>query len=169
MADRMYAVIHIPTRFIVGNITKEIKEEFDLDDEDLEEIIASAENGVAEFSAEEVAWGKFNTLEEALIEEGVPFNRHSDGKYEFGPETRIYRPATISGQPEIDLIRMENNGGEPYMLCKDLEVFASLPAEEVKAKLEAGLAELLPDNTSPLTAWASKKIQSAGEAKVANE
>jgi len=37
-------------------------------------------------------WGEFRELEEYLVRHRIPFNRFTEGKWEYGPQLVIYRP-----------------------------------------------------------------------------
>ena len=58
-----------------------------------EELIPGPDDTTDVFQSE-ASWGEWPELESLLVAEGIAFDRHSDGKYEYDPETRYFRPAT---------------------------------------------------------------------------
>ena len=48
--------------------------------------------GVLYFGDPQASYGQFEELEEYLIEQGIPFDRNSDGYFEYPPESRSSRP-----------------------------------------------------------------------------
>jgi len=50
--------------------------------------------GIAELSDDQARYGEFSDLEGELISREIPFDRYSEGKYEYIECTRYYRPAS---------------------------------------------------------------------------
>lgn len=158
MADRMYAEINIPAILIVGDVAEAVKSEFSIDDDELRGIISTSKNGVASFSQEEIAWGRFD-LEDELVDLSVPFDRHSAPKYEYQAETRAYRPASQCGRPEMDATVLTDNDGEPYITCKELFELFDRGEDGISSRLAMKIAETAPHLASPLEDWAKGILQ----------
>ncbi|PSR27613.1 MAG: hypothetical protein C7B46_19310 [Sulfobacillus benefaciens] len=72
-----------------------------------------------------------------MITEGIAFDRHSDGKYEYDPETRYFRPATAD-TPASDVRVLTLANGEPVVPLATLDTLrrtASLTWDAITAEL----------------------------------
>jgi hypothetical protein len=103
MAERMAAEIHVG-----GKITPELAEELcgcictagvqpeygggHLEPQNIEELLQAQDGDHLRFYDDEATWGEFADLEEFLQEHGIPFNRYSDGKYEYDCVLKKFRP-----------------------------------------------------------------------------
>jgi hypothetical protein len=57
---------------------------------------------------DQARYGQFEQLEAFLCEHGIPFDRHSEGKYEFKPENVGFRP----GMKKPLVVQSDNDGNE---------------------------------------------------------
>lgn len=112
MSDRMWAQIRFPVRVCqIGAIV-------DLIEQRLAE--AEVEGDVFLGSDPETPWGKFDDLENKLIELGVAFDRRMEGKYEYDPQVRCFRP----GKRGMDRAVQTDQGGDAVVYIRDLEEMA---------------------------------------------
>jgi hypothetical protein len=103
MAERMAAEIHVG-----GKITPELAEELcgclrtagvqpeygsgHFEPQNASELLQAKDGDHLRFYDDEATWGEFADLEEFLEEHGIPFDRYSDGKYEYDCEVKRFRP-----------------------------------------------------------------------------
>ncbi len=90
----------------------------------------------------EACWGQFERLEAYLVEQGIPFDRTSDGKYDISPEICKFRPGMINNdgsllQPEIDRIFFCDHHNRPMAARSDIEnaMVVTKTQEELMAHL----------------------------------
>ncbi|WP_145949590.1 hypothetical protein [Paenibacillus sp. Y412MC10] len=85
--------------------------------------------------------GEFSALEEYLVEQGIPFDRTSEGFNEIHPEKRIFRPALI------DKVIIGDNDGDAYIKTDDLRkvLTEDKPPEDILKDIQA-----LVDEKDPL-------------------
>lgn len=109
MADYYYGKISIPACCLTEEKRKLINEEMEsLQDYTLDEMTQEHEDGdlILVFSKDQLRDGQHESLESALIQYQVPFDRYSSGHYEFQPETRYYRP----GLDDRTVVESEHDG-----------------------------------------------------------
>ncbi|GAA0854087.1 hypothetical protein ABER99_20475 [Paenibacillus glucanolyticus] len=84
--------------------------------------------------------GEFEELEEYLVQEGIPFNRSSEGFMEISPERRVYRPNLI------DQVIYLNEESEAYVTTNSLRVLLKreLSPHEILKKIKELLDEKDP-------------------------
>lgn len=83
MSERFWAEIMIPTLALqVAEVAS---------NGELYEDRQDYEDGTTVINAPEVCWGKFD-MEDVLVKLGIPFDRQTEGKYEYDPERRHFRP-----------------------------------------------------------------------------
>jgi hypothetical protein len=104
----------------------------------------AAHDGVLYLAEEEQPWGMFETLEKFCMEKRIPFDRKSDGEYEFDPQLVQFRP----GLPMVCLFT--DHSGDPTVNRKAVvEALEQLRAGS-PAAAEHTLAELLGPELPPL-------------------
>jgi len=74
----------------------------------------------------EARWGQFEELETYLVEQAIPFDRLSDGRYEYSPELRQFRPAITDAdgkilQPETDRTFLCDHDNRPTAALADVD------------------------------------------------
>ncbi len=159
MGERFWGIIEIPKRFITDDICDAICSERGWPDVEVrKEIDALPENGIYEIEDDEASYGQFEEIEGTLIEAGIPFDRRSGGKYEFDPETYIYRPESECGQPEKRVTQENNEQGDALIRADVLEKLVKLASKVLKKRLKKLLDETLLDVRSPLQDWADGKL-----------
>lgn len=105
--------------------------------EDPPEDLTNDPDGTTELFQPAASWGEWEALESLLITEGIAFDRHSDGIYEYDPETRYFRPAT-DDTPASDVRVLTLANGEPVVPLATLEALhrtASLTWDAITAEL----------------------------------
>ena len=61
--------------------------------ENADDLLAAAKtSGTLELMDDEATYGQFEELEAFLVKHKIPFDRHSDAKYEFDAERVVFRP-----------------------------------------------------------------------------
>lgn len=96
-----------------------------------EELLAYIDgDGALKFCAYEARYGEFQELESWLQSHGIPYDRHSDSRYEFTAEWRRWRPGM-----ELPLVTVSNNDGGDF--CEVAPVAA---AREALLATNTGLA-----------------------------
>jgi hypothetical protein len=172
MSDRMAAEI-----WIGGNLPRSLLEEFPISglwldwdntsfDDSSEEGVLNArdEDGLLHFADCEAAWGEFGELEGWLRDHGIPFRRHSSGKYEHDPCLVEFRP-DLPGKPDRDTLTTQD--GAPVIcqaeIAKAMRSMARLVKDRkrpAKKRLQAWeriysrLSRLVPSKLSPLPPFA---------------
>jgi hypothetical protein len=166
MAERMAAEIHVG-----GKITTELAEALcgcirtagvqpeygggRFEPQNASELIQAKEGDHLRFYDDEATWGEFNDLEEFLQEHEIPFDRYSDGRYEYDCELKQFRPGIGV------LVCITNKSGLPVIEAVSLKpverAMQRLPAEFKKlglslaglwkriARIERLLRQKLPD------------------------
>ena len=88
-------------RKLVGRLCKEIAESgvsldygtADFEPKSADELLEAAKtSGTLELMNDQARYGQFEELEAFLVKHKIPFDRHSDAKYEFDPERVVFRP-----------------------------------------------------------------------------
>ena len=103
MADRMTAEIAIGgpvPAALVAELIQAIQlenigltcDEATIDLEDADDLLRAAQGGPLRLLDHEVPGGEFDLLEAFLVHYGIPFDRWSDGIYEYDPELVRFRP-----------------------------------------------------------------------------
>ena len=117
MSDRMAVTITVPSWALdVPSVARLLKED------PAEDFIDNLDGTTGVFQSE-AAWGEWPALESLLITEGIAFDRHSDGKYEYDPETRFFRPAA-GDLPACDVVVLTLANGEPVVPLDTLKALA---------------------------------------------
>lgn len=99
---------------------------------------------------EELPWGEARDVEETLKTLGIAFDRHSDAKYEYNAESRMFRPAT-DGVPMQDVTVYAISNRQVVATLVDLAEWAKagpLTIEAIRSHMG------LPSET--VVEWASK-------------
>ncbi|GMU20588.1 MAG: hypothetical protein AMXMBFR13_06850 [Phycisphaerae bacterium] len=156
MSDRMSAEIRIGGKVKRSHLPKlceAIRAEgvsFDWGDAQVDDIAPEnitqyvSEDGVLCFCDDQARYGEFEGLEAALVKLGIAFDRESEGKYEYDPEVRHYRPG------EIDEVRCTNHEGVPVIYPADVEkALKALKAGKIEKSIQM-LEKLCPQAPSPL-------------------
>jgi hypothetical protein len=113
MSDRFKGTITILSK---DYDRPEIKELLERENFDTKEVCGD----MIELTNSSACYGKFEELEWNLIERGIPFDRFSEGFFEYLPEVRQYRPAR-DGRDQIDQLVRLSNGEETYIELKDIK------------------------------------------------
>ena len=134
-------------------------------DKEIEEIIETETTGDSNidktddlyfFGDPDAKYGEFEELEELLVNKGIPFDRHSEAKYEYEAETRKYRPP-VGESGGCDVVINTNQDGHPVVYADDVRTYV------VKGDLP-GLLEYL-DRECPeiqdLSDWIKENLTSA--------
>ncbi|MNW54911.1 hypothetical protein D3C74_325360 [compost metagenome] len=84
--------------------------------------------------------GQLEELEEYLVEQGIPFDRHSEGYGEIAPELRVFRPGLI------DRVMIRSNEGEAYLSTNALRSVLSIKnsASEIIKRISDLVEEVEP-------------------------
>ncbi len=98
-----------------------------------------------ELEDDEAVWGRFEELETYLVGQAIPFDRASDGGYEFSPELRKFRPRLTDGhggivRPEVDRTFLCDHANHPAVPVADIE--KAIAGTETRGELAARLTEL---------------------------
>jgi hypothetical protein len=115
------------------------------------------EDGHLRLADAQASYGQFEELEAFCVEHGIPFDRHSDAKYEFDAENVYFRP----GMKAPESVPSNNAGDDLFSadavrpVVKELTkvVTAGLTREKLKAaavKIIRHLNSLLPPEVEPL-------------------
>lgn len=123
MSDRMCCTIRVGGGITLQQLS-ELSEMEEWDDKTLIEFTQQPGDSTAEIELQLFAapYGQLDTVENWLMEEGLPFDRSSDGQYEHPYLVRVYRP----GNPAIDEVFMTDIDGEVTVTRNDLvEIVAS--------------------------------------------
>jgi len=125
---------------------------------DADELRLALDNdGLLVLADPEASYGRFEELEAFCVEHGIPFDRHSDAKYEFDAENVYFRP----GMKAPESVPSNNAGDDLFSaeavrpVVKELTkvVTAGLTREKLKAaavKIIRHLNSLLPPEVEPL-------------------
>lgn len=156
MSDRMAAEIRIGgkvKRSQLPKLCEAIRAEgvsFDWGDAQVDDIAPENitqyvnEDGVLCFCDDQAKYGEFEALEAILVKLGIAFDRDSEGKYEYDPETRSFRPG------EMDEVRCTNHEGVPIIHPADVEkALKALKAGKIEKATQL-LEKLCPPKPSPL-------------------
>jgi len=170
MADRMSAEI-----WIGGRLRRSLLEELPVSDlcldwdhnhlqstSEADILAARDEDGLLHFSDAEAAWGEFVELENWLRNRKLPFQRHSEGKYEYSPRLVAFRP-DLKGKRNQDIDLLATQTGNPVVemvsIEKIIDQMAGLAADRKQPalrhlqrweKLFAKLVKVLPPHLPPL-------------------
>lgn len=150
MADKYYASISIPTRFITEAVKEWIIAEIGKWNFDA----ASEEEGVTFFKNDFAHNGYFEDLEVKLVEAGIPFDRNSSGFGEYKPEIRYFRPGVI------DKSIMVTNDGDPYIETYELKKLLDFPSNTDVINKLAELIQQADPVVTPLENLALEEIAS---------
>ena len=113
MAEYMTATLTVGGRITRAQL-KKIRKLAEIEGADME--ISEISEQEITIIDDEAPWGKFEQLEQYLIEQRIPFNRHSEAKYEYDAEIVFYRPdycprpleflATQEGQVAVNALEI---------------------------------------------------------------
>ncbi|WP_346835865.1 hypothetical protein [Paenibacillus polymyxa] len=106
---------HCSIEFVKGNYPKNIWEEMNL----LAKVSLEMLENTYYFSGF-APNGQREELEEYLVEQGIPFDRHSEGYGEIAPELRVFRPGLI------DRVMIRSNEGDAYVSTNALRSVLSI-------------------------------------------
>jgi hypothetical protein len=137
MSDYMTATLVLPT-FALDLVA--IQEA--LDREGLPNEESRASDGTATLIWAEAAYGEVPGVENALATLGIAFDRHSDAKYDYNAESRLFRPDTESvcdatiytlgdHQPVIPLANLEQLAKAGPLTIEAIRSYLGLPAQTV--------------------------------------
>lgn len=73
---------------------------------------------------DEAAWGMFEELGTYRMEQNIPFDRVSDGKYEHSPEFHRFRPCSTNGDVallEVDRTFLCGHNNRPVAAVVDIK------------------------------------------------
>ena len=138
MSEYMWANIRIG-----GNISRPVvtylAEKFDVS------LPLSKATHYLELENTEALWGRFEELEAYLMGQSIPFDRLSDGGYEFSPELRKFRPRLTDGgsnigRPEVDRTFLCDHNNHPAVTATDIE--KAIAETRTRKELAARLTEL---------------------------
>jgi hypothetical protein len=141
MAEYMWAKIKIG-----GNISlpilSDLVEKFGIAAPSLEE---AASASYIEIESMEARWGQFEEMEDFLEEQSVAFDRLSDGRYEYSPELRRFRPPVISSDGSLaqtprDSTFLCDHDNRPMILLQDIH--KALTETKTREELAARLTDL---------------------------
>ena len=99
MSDKFWGEIYVP----VALMDAEIKEAFKADTDEIAKPMEDIIDGLYSLGDSEAPYGEFPDLEKLLVRKGVPFDRHSEAKFEYSAEIRKFRPAQ-GDDPGVDVI-----------------------------------------------------------------
>ncbi|MEW6048300.1 MAG: hypothetical protein AB1609_17795 [Bacillota bacterium] len=77
-------------------------------------------------------WGEFEDLEQYLVQHGIPFNRHTEAKYEYDATLRVFRPGVLDEEVPA------NQDGNIVVLAEDIRqaIAATTAREDLVHRLE---------------------------------
>ncbi|MEW6048083.1 MAG: hypothetical protein AB1609_16685 [Bacillota bacterium] len=121
MAERIPA-----TLWVGGSITREQYEEIKrLIEQEGEPFLSTVEPDSLVCGADNALCGEFRDLEEYLVRHGIPFNRHTEAKYEYDATLRVFRPGMF------DEYAPANQDGNVVVLAEDVrQAIATTTARE---------------------------------------
>lgn len=122
-----------------------------------------ANPGTLKLFDHEVAYGRFDGIEDFCQQHGIAFDRHSDGKYEFDPEVVQFRPGRW---PNTFVAQADHSGNETVRADEVREAIALgdkpglKPAQRLRAVLEKLNSIVGPQvpNLEPLTIVAATEV-----------
>ena len=109
MSDRFRAEIIIPKKFLTSDLELLIENDW------LK--LCYEDEFVKSYEDEQARNGELH-IEDILIRDKIPFDRHSEGYYDIRPETRYYRPAE-EGKEVINIV-FEEDAGISYERLRDM-------------------------------------------------
>ncbi|POB12188.1 hypothetical protein [Sulfobacillus sp. hq2] len=130
MSDRMVVTITVPSWALEIPAVAAL-----LQDDPPEDMIPNPD-GTTDLFQSEAPWGEWPALESLLITAGIAFDRHSDGKYEYDPETRFFRPAAAD-VPVCDATVLTLANGEPVVALATFKTLAQAGPLTVDAITQA--------------------------------
>lgn len=102
------------------------------------------DDGILCFCDDQARYGEFETLEATLAKLGIAFDRESEGKYEYDPEIRHFRPG------EMDEVHCTDHEGVPIIHPADVEkALKALKAGKIEKAIQI-LEKVCPKEPSPL-------------------
>ncbi len=130
MGDNFRGTIYFPAHMIDDEIKQQLEcegVEFDQDGnlKQVEDFVW-IQDGLFVLSDWQASWGQFEDLENLLKLKGIPFDRDSEGYYEYNPEEVIFRPGSNGSPPLEKCFNTQDN--EPV-----------IPLEKIKALIPQGL------------------------------
>lgn len=141
MSDYFGGVIQIPQKFIneSEDLRNAIARESFSDDQYFED------GGIIQYGAAKALNGEFEDLEKYLQENKIPFDRSSEGYYEYDPEYSVYRPAA-EGFDEIEKVFYNANDGSMVVdMARIKKILGeSKSDEEIAAKVRDLVQEYEP-------------------------
>lgn len=130
MSDYYHGEIYIPAAFVTPELEKIIRAEAGAPE------VTGRENGtVISYSAGDLAYGEFNNTEEYCINNHIPFDRHTDGSYEYDPYVLYFRPAE-GKTPEIHVERLCNQAMQHYVPAEKIIELSNTIFDDNMSKLE---------------------------------
>jgi len=142
MSEESYASISIPSKYLTGEVISLIEKYTDRRDRSADPVV--------QYESHYASDGRFDDLENELIDMGIPFDRYTGQDFNTDAETRYYRPAR-DDEPEIDITTTENRGGE-MVPASELKEILVLSPEGLAIALRAILKKYAPD-VSSLINW----------------
>lgn len=114
MADRFWGRLEFPVQFYLGDV-KDSLDDYRFENQEFID-------GLVRLEDSQAANGRFDELEELLIENNVPFDRVSDSYCEFSAEVRYFRPDVmdVDGQPFQGTYLTDEFNGDIVVVAKDI-------------------------------------------------
>ena len=149
MSDRLCAEIRIGGNIpssLVGELCRVIRNEgvglewgeggfSPADANDLMKALEGGDGGMLCLKDTEASWGEFAGLEQFCVEHGIAFDRKTEGKYEFDPETSSFRPGMSDA-----LVEVTNESGERVVAEREVRKLKEL-VKDKKNELALKLIE----------------------------
>jgi hypothetical protein len=143
MSSGSYATIGIPIKYVTAEIIARIEEHTNIHSGELVEPVIC-------FSNSNASDGRFDELENDLIELGIPFDRHTTQDFDINASTRYFRPVREC-EPAIDIETDETRDGE-VVPVNELKKIVDLPPKMLVALLRKILEKHSPE-ASLLEDW----------------
>ncbi len=148
MPDCYYACITFPVKFLNDIIKSAIETEigsdidWSADCQEIGNMEVNLDDKFISISDTQACWGEMY-LGSILKENGIPFNKNSDGYCDNPPLVLYYRPATET-EDAINIEECLTSVGDSYILLEKIKELLSLPDAELRNKLTEGVQPLAP-------------------------
>ncbi|MDI6824662.1 MAG: hypothetical protein QME87_09955 [Bacillota bacterium] len=131
MAERIPATLRVG-----GSITREQYEEIKrLIEQEGDPFLSMVEPDSLVCEADDAPWGRFEELEEYLVQHGIPFDRHTEAKYEYDAVLRVFRPGALDEEVPA------NQDGNIVVLAEDIR--QAIAATKTRKALVHRLEEII--------------------------
>lgn len=136
MSDRYYATLTIRQKeYARPDVREAVLAYFGHPDPEASLPVEDETPDLITFSDEFARNGRFEGLEEALVQMGVPFERHSSAYDEYTAETRYFRPEAPDREHRDKTVCEVD--GEPFVVWSELKQAAEAGIEAVWQLLRA--------------------------------